>query len=72
MSAYPFASSTKVEETLGVLGTSNIATTQQTLLQQILVACAVNGGTSGSTLLLASGGSLLLADGINFLLLSGS
>ena len=44
MSAYPFASSAKVTETLGVLETSNIATTQQTLLQQILVACGVTGG----------------------------
>lgn len=43
MSAYPFASSVKVEETLDVLGTRNIATTQQTLLQQILVACGVGG-----------------------------
>jgi len=73
MSAYPFASSAKVTETLGVLETSNIATTQQTLLQQILVACGV-GGTPpdpGNTLLLASGdGSLLLADGTSFLLLA--
>lgn len=45
MSAYPFASSAKVEETLDVLGTRNIATTQQTLLQQILVACGVGGST---------------------------
>lgn len=44
MSAYPFASSAKVEETLGVLETSNIATTQQTLLQQILVAIGATGG----------------------------
>lgn len=44
MSAYPFASSEKVAETLGVLGTSNIATTQQTLLQQILVACGASRG----------------------------
>ena len=44
MSAYPFASSAKVEETLGVLGTRNIATTQQTLLQQILVAVGATGG----------------------------
>lgn len=43
MSAYPFASSAKVEETLDVLGTRNIATTQQTLLQQILVASAISG-----------------------------
>lgn len=47
MSAYPFASSAKVEETLDVLGTRNIATTQQTLLQQILVACGVGGGGGG-------------------------
>lgn len=44
MSAYPFASSAKVEETLDVLGTRNIATTQQTLLQQILVAIGSTGG----------------------------
>lgn len=44
MSAYPFASSAKVEETLDVLGTRNIATTQQTLLQQILVAIGATGG----------------------------
>jgi len=49
MSAYPFASSAKVEETLDVLGTRNIATTQQTLLQQILVACAVSGGAPAPT-----------------------
>lgn len=47
MSAYPFASSAKVTETLGVLETSNIATTQQTLLQQILVAIGVTGGGGG-------------------------
>jgi len=49
MSAYPFASSAKVEETLDVLGTRNIATTQQTLLQQFLVACAVSGGAPAPT-----------------------
>ena len=49
MSAYPFASSAKVTETLGVLETSNIATTQQTLLQQILVACGVTGGPPSPT-----------------------
>lgn len=43
MSAYPFASSAKVTATLGVLGASNIATTQQTLLQQILVVCGAGG-----------------------------
>lgn len=44
--AYPFASAAKVAETLVVLDTNNIATTQQGLLQQILVACAVtNDGT---------------------------
>jgi len=44
MSASPFASSEKVNETLVVIETSNIATTQQTLLQQILIACALGGG----------------------------
>jgi hypothetical protein len=48
MSAYPFASSAKVNETLDALETNNIATTQQTLLQQILVACSVGGGSSGT------------------------
>lgn len=48
MSAYPFASDAKVTETLDVLGTRNIATTQQTLLQQILVACGVGGSGGGS------------------------
>lgn len=47
--AYPFASSVKVETTLDVLGTRNIETTQQGLLQQILVATAVNGGGGGSS-----------------------
>lgn len=47
--AYPFASSVRVEETLDVLGTRNIETTQQGLLQQILVATAVNGGGGGSS-----------------------
>lgn len=45
MSAYLFASAAKVTETLGVLGASSIASTQQTLLQQILVACGASGGT---------------------------
>lgn len=46
MSASPFASSEKVNETLVVIETSNIATTQQTILQQILIACALGGGLS--------------------------
>ena len=55
MSAYPFASSAKVNETLGVLETSNIATTQQTLLQQILVACGAGGTPPSSNWILTTG-----------------
>lgn len=55
MSAYPFASNAKIAETLGVLETSNIATTQQTLLQQILVACGAGGTPPVDDWILATG-----------------
>lgn len=45
MSTDSFASDAKVTETLGVLGASSIAANQQTLLQQILVACGAGGVT---------------------------
>jgi hypothetical protein len=42
MSAYPLASGAKIEETKTLLETSSLATAEQTLLQQILVAVSVN------------------------------
>lgn len=55
MSAYPFASSEKVNETLDVLGTRNIATTQQTILQQILVAIGARSTPPVDDWILATG-----------------
>ncbi len=55
MSAYPFASSEKVNETLDALETRNIATTQQTLLQQILVAIGAGSSPPASNWILSTG-----------------
>lgn len=62
MSAYPFASSEKVNETLNALETSNIATTQQTLLQQILVAIGAGSSPPASNWILSTG--FWRADGV--------
>lgn len=44
MTASPYASDAKIAEALAVIEAENVGTRKQTILQQILVACALGGG----------------------------
>jgi len=49
MTASPYASDAKIAEAVAVIEAEYVGTREQTLLQQILIACALGGG--GSSLL---------------------
>lgn len=43
MTASPYASDAKIAEALAVIEAENVGTREQTILQQIFVACALGG-----------------------------
>ncbi len=47
MNIFPVASSAKILAAMSAIGAANVGTAKQTLLQQILVASATNGGGGG-------------------------
>lgn len=62
MNAYPFASDTKIQETLTLIGEPYVGTTNQKLYQQICVALAnrnTSGGDPMQNTITALGGSPL-------------
>ena len=66
MTAFPYASDAKIAEALAVIEAENVGTREQTILQQILVACALGGVTPPSTLYFIDQGSALWADPDNW------
>jgi len=62
MNAYPFASDTKIQETLTLIGEPYVGTTNQKLYQQICVALANRNAVGGDPMqnaIAALGGSPL-------------
>jgi len=46
MTASPYASDAKIAEAVAVIEAEYVGTREQTILQQIFIACALGGGSS--------------------------